>query len=144
MLDVLVGIEAGVLGGLVMLGCYVLAAPLLGQPWWSVPNLLGSCALHGGSVLSEPGAATWTGAAMQLTGAGVSGAINGLLTPGDRLFGLFVAAGWYLLCYLFLWKRIAPLMLVHASQPLVIAGYLLYGSVLGWHPQLRALSARHP
>jgi hypothetical protein len=64
--------------------------------------------------------------------AGIGGVLNAMLSPGGRLFGLALAAASYLFCYLYLWKRLA-----HAPQPLVIAGFFVYGSVLGYHPQLR-------
>jgi hypothetical protein len=57
-----------------------------------------------------------------------------VLTPGGRLFGLGVAIVWYALCYFFLWKKWAPLVLVYGSQPLLITGWFLFGSTLGWHP----------
>jgi hypothetical protein len=118
-LDILVGIEAGVLGGLAMLACFALLSPLLGYPWWLIPNLLSA-------------RSTLTGIASLLVGAGVGGIVNGLLSPGGRLFGLAVAAVAYFVCYLYLWKRLA-----HAPQGLVIAGFFVYGSVLGYHPHLR-------
>jgi hypothetical protein len=34
------------------------------------------------------------------------------------------------------WKKLAPLMLVHGPQPIVIAAFFLYGSAIGWHPHL--------
>lgn len=118
-----------------MLLCFALICPLLGYPWWLIPNLLSARVFT--RVLLQPGMATLTGAASLLLGTGIVGAFNGLFTPGGRLFGLAVAAASYLFCYWFLWKKLAPLMLLHAPQPLVIAGFFVYGSVLGYHPQLR-------
>jgi hypothetical protein len=59
--------------------------------------------------------------------------MNGILTPGGRLFGLGMAAAWYLFCYLFVWKRLAPGLYLYSLQPLIMVGYFLYGSVLGMH-----------
>jgi hypothetical protein len=138
LLDVLVGIEAGVLGGLLMLACLMLLSPLIGQPWWFILNLFAST-LYGESPRQGPGMLTVMGAALQLVACGLVGALNALVTPGGRLFGLALAAAWYVLCYLFLWKRFAPLVLVYGSQPLLIAAYFLFGSTLG---QQRNLAAR--
>jgi hypothetical protein len=81
---------------------------------------------------------TCFGSALHIVGAGLVGAINGVLTPGGRLFGLAMAGLWYLLCYVFVWKRIAPGLLLHTPQAVLIAGWFLYGSVLGWHAHLVA------
>jgi hypothetical protein len=136
-LDILVGIQAGTLGGIAMLVWLSLMSPLIGQPWWLNMNLFASHFYTDGQVNSGFGMVTAVGAALQITAAGVVGALNGLLTPGGRLFGLAVAAAWYLLCYIFLWKRAAPLVLIHGSQPLLLVGYFVYGSAIGWHPNLR-------
>jgi hypothetical protein len=134
-LDILAGIETGILGGLAMLLCFAVLSPLLGHGWWLIPNLLASRTWS--RALLSPGMATVVGVATLLLSAGVVGAVNGVLHRGGRLFGLGVAAAWYLFCYLFFWKRVAPLMLVHAPQPVVVAGFFVYGSILGWHPHLR-------
>ena len=135
-LDILVGIEAGVFGGLLMLLWFALASPLMGQPWWLIPNLIASKVYGGRAHLLGAGTATVFGCALQVATAGLVGGINGVLTPGNRLFGLFVAAVWYSLCYFFIWKRVSPGLLAHAPAPVLIAGYFIYGSVLGWHPHL--------
>jgi hypothetical protein len=137
-LNLLVGIELGVAGGAVMLLWFALISPLMGHPWWFIPNLLASYFYYAGDVRFGPGMVTVVGSAVHLCAAGLVGAANGVITPGGRLFGLGIALVWYLACYLFLWKRFAPMMLVHASQPVLMAGYFLYGSTLGWHQHLVA------
>jgi hypothetical protein len=135
-LDVVVGLEAGVLGGLGMLVWFALVMPLLGQPWYLMPNLFAARFYADRNVLLSPGLATFTGAAWLILSGGIVGIVNGLLTPGGRLFGLAVAGSWYVFSYLFVWKRLAPLLLVYVPQPVLIVGFLVYGSVIGWHPQL--------
>lgn len=134
------GIEAGIIGGLAMLAWFALITPLLGKPWWLIPNLLASKLYPDRYVLLGPGIVTVVGTAYLLLSAGLVGIVNGVLTPGGRLFGLALAAAWYVFCYLFVWKRLAPLMFVYAPQPLVVAAFFLYGSAIGWHPQLLALA----
>jgi hypothetical protein len=133
LLDILVGIEAGIIGGVAMLAWFCLTTPLLGLPWWLIPNLLGNSFYGGRGALVGPGFITCVGASVQLVAAGVVGAMNGILTPGGRLFGLGMAAAWYLFCYLFVWKRLAPGLYLYSLQPLIMVGYFLYGSVLGMH-----------
>jgi hypothetical protein len=137
-LDAVAGIQIGVIGGLIMLAWLAASAPLIGQPWWTTINLLASHYYNAGVVRSGPGMATASGAALQIVACGVVGAIAGLLTPGGRLFGILIALLWYLLGYFLLWKKQVPLLAIYGSQPLVIIGYFLYGSALGWHPYIAA------
>ncbi len=134
--DILVGIEAGILGGAIMLGWFALMAPLLDEPWWSMPNRLGS-ALFAGATRSGFGLVTLAGVAVHLCTSGLAGAVHGILTPGGRLFGLGFTAALYLINYLLLWKKVGPALL-YAPQPLLFAGYFLFGSVLGQHSRLLA------
>jgi hypothetical protein len=138
LIDLLVGIEVGVLGAFVALAWFAIISPVVGQPWWIIPNLFASALYSEYHVRAGASAVTWVGAAIHVVVSGMIGAINGLLTPGGRLFGIVVATTAYVVCYLWLWKRIAPLMLVYASQPVVIAGCFMFGSVLGWHPWFAA------
>jgi hypothetical protein len=135
-LDILAGIEIGVIGGIIMLLWLALCAPLVGQPWWSIVNLLASHSYSARVVRGGPGMVTLSGIALQIAAAGVVGAITGFLTSGGRLFGLAVTLVWYTLCYTFFWKRYAPLVLIDAPQPLMAVAFFLYGSVLGWHSNL--------
>jgi hypothetical protein len=132
-LDILAGLEIGVIGGIVMLVWLAISAPLLGYPWWSIINLFASHSYGARVVREGPGMVTVAGIAIQIVAAGLIGAITGFLTPGGRLFGLAVTGIWYLLCYTFLWKRYAPLVPIYGPQPLLAIGFFLYGSVLGWH-----------
>jgi hypothetical protein len=133
LLNLLVGVEVGLFGGLVMLAWYALISPILGDPWWLIHNLYASQLYGNRDVRPGPGTVTWVGSALHLIVSGVVGALNGLLTPGGRVFGLGVAGACYLFCYFFLWKRIAPLLLIQASQFVLMSSYILYGSMLGWH-----------
>ena|SRR6185295_3185808 len=135
-LDILAGIEIGVIGGIVMLLWLAISAPVVGLSWWSILNLLASHSYGARIVRGGPGMVTVSGIALQIAAAGLVGAISGFLTGGGRLFGLAVTLAWYALCYTFLWKRYAPLVMVDAPQPLMAVAFFLYGSVLGWHSSL--------
>lgn len=137
-LDILAGIEIGIIGGFVMLLWLAISAPLIGNSWWSVLNLFASHSYGVRLVREGPGMVTVSGIAIQLAAAGLVGAITGFLAPGGRLFGLAVTVAWYVLCYGFFWKRYAPLVAVYGPQPLLAIAFFLYGSVLGWHSDLAA------
>jgi hypothetical protein len=134
--DILFGLQLGVIGGIVMLAWFALICPLVGKPWWLIPNLFASHFYNSREVYLGPGVVTVVGAALQIVMSGVVGCLSGLATPGGRLSGLGSALAWYFFCILFLWKRIAPLMLTSAIQPILWSGYFLYGSALGWHKRL--------
>ena len=121
-----------------MLVFFALITPLSGQPWCLLPNLLGVRGYGGRHALQVPGLATISGAAWIILAAGIVGCVNGLLTRGGKLFSLSIAASWYLISYLLVWKKLAPLVLFYAPQPVVIGGFFVYGSVIGWHPWLLA------
>lgn len=132
-LRALAGIQLGIAGGAVMMAFCAAATPLLGEPWWLIPNLFAS-ALRGPFVFrSGAGWDTIIGISVHMMAAGVVGALAGIAHTGGRLFGVFVALACYLSGYFWLWKRIAPLLLTDAPQPVLAAGYFLYGSALGWH-----------
>ena len=142
-LDMLVGLQLGVLGGILMLAWYVLIAPVLAQPWWTIPNLFASKYYVLRAAVAGPGLVTLSGAALHLTFSGVVGAIAGFVNPGSRLAGLGTALAWYLICYFFLWKRTAPALLYYTPQPVLAIGYFVYGSVLGYYPTaVRAMRDR--
>lgn len=136
-LDLLVGVEAGILGGLVMLVWFGGISFLMGQAWWSIPNLYASEAYRSGDLHRGVGWVTVIGASVHLAMSGVVGAVAGFFNPGGRLFGLGIAIIWYLLSVVFLWKRIAPLVPLYVHYAVLMTGYFLYGSVLGLHTSLR-------
>jgi hypothetical protein len=119
-----------------MLCWYVLAPPVLAQPWWAVPNLLASNHYSLRVLRAGPGIATVTGPALLLVTAGIIGAFTGLAAPGNRLVGLAVALAWYIASLRYLWTRTAPLMTDYSPQALLAFGYFLYGSALGYHAML--------
>ncbi len=133
LLDVIVGLEVGVIGALVTVAWFALISPIIGTPWWLIPNLFASHFYNDIQVRTGAGVVTLVGSAVHVIMSGMIGVINGIFTPGGRLFGLGVAIVWYALCYFFLWKKWAPLLLVYGSQPVLITGWFLLGSTLGWH-----------
>lgn len=142
--NVLYGVQLGVIGGVLMLAWFALISPVMGNPWWLIPNLFASHFYNAQQVYLGPGIVTIVGMALQIATSGLVGCLNGLLTPGGRLWGLGSALLWYLFCLLFLWKRIAPLMLAQAIQPVLWTGYFLFGSTLGWQQYLVRRRIREP
>jgi hypothetical protein len=133
LLGALAGLQLGVVGGLIMLAWYIVMAPVVGQPWWAIPNVLASRYFVYQVLGSGPGFPTLAGASFQLVTAGLVGTIVGLFTPSGRLPALGAAISWYLLSYFLVWRRVAPLAVAYAPQSILAIGYFLYGSALGYH-----------
>jgi hypothetical protein len=136
--DLLLGLQLGVIGGLLMLAWTALVSPIVGHPWWLIPNLMASHFYTPRELYFGPGVVTLVGAAVQVFTSGLVGSMTGIVTPGGRLSGIAMAIAWYLFCLLFLWKRMAPMMLLTPVQPILWTGYFIFGSTLGWHRHLRS------
>jgi hypothetical protein len=143
-LDVIVGVEVGVIAALVTFAWFAIISPIIGHPWWLVPNLFASHFYTGQQVRAGAGVVTLVGTAVHVIFSGLVGVVNGIFTPGGRLFGLGVAIVWYVLCYFVLWKKWAPLVASYGSQPLLMTGWFLFGSTLGWHSWFVEQASRTP
>lgn len=131
----MIGFQLGILGGLIMLAWFMVACPVLGQPWWQIANLWAS--KH--PILRfrlEAGLPTLYGAAIHLIVAGLVGAISGPLLSWSRLTGLLVAFLLYAALYVLWWRRIAPGLVNYSPQAVLQFGYFIYGSTLGLFPWL--------
>jgi hypothetical protein len=82
--DVLLGLELGVIGGVLMLTWSALVCPLTGRSWWLVPNLFASHFYTAREVYDGPGVVTIVGIAVHIFTSGLVGVVNGVVTPaGD-------------------------------------------------------------
>ena len=90
--DLLFGLQLGVMGGILMLIWFALISPILGRPWWLIPNLFASHFYNSREVHLGPGIVTIVGIAVQIVTSGIVGSINGLISPGGRLSGIAAAS----------------------------------------------------
>src|SRR5438270_14049329 len=105
-LDIAVGIETGVIAGAAMLLLLMLVAPLIGQSWWTYPNLFASHYYSAPLVRYGPGMVTVSGVGLQIFWAGVVGGFAGFIAPRGRS-GVLVAMLWFLGCYFIIWRKYA-------------------------------------
>src|SRR5580698_4783023 len=132
------GIEAGVIGGLAMLGLLVSGSLLRGHVWWETFNLLGSTFYGSRAFRLGPSMATISGAALHFTITGAVGALFGLICGGLRerrqLVPLGMMAGilWYYLGNAIFWQRINPLIPRYAFQPVALLSHAVFGACLGF------------
>ncbi len=131
------GIEAGVIGGLAMLGLLVSGSLLRGHVWWETLNLLGSTFYGSRAFRFGPGMATISGAALHFTIAGVVGGLFGLTCGAVRerrhLVPLGMMAGllWYYLADALFWQHVNPLVPRYAYQPVALFSHAVFGACLG-------------
>jgi hypothetical protein len=132
------GIEAGVVGGLAMLGLLAAASMWHRHVWWEIPNLLGSTFYHSRAFYSGPGKATLAGGALQLTISGFVGAIFGVICGNVRtrhrliLLGTLTGLGWFYLANALLWPRLNPLIPLYWPEPAGALSHVLFGACLGY------------
>ncbi len=134
--DILAGLQAGILGGLLMALWLALIAPVLGRPWWFVLNLFASYTYDIRAVRGGAGMATVTGVAIQVLAGGMLGVLMGVLGSANRIAGLAIAMTAYMVCYVYVWKRYTPFVLYSVPQPLFVVGFFLFGSVLSFSSRI--------
>jgi hypothetical protein len=132
------GIEAGVVGGLAMLGVLAAASMWHRHVWWEFPNVLGSTFSRTRTLYYGLGKTTVAGGALQLTITGLVGAIFGVTCGHVRsrhrliLLGTLAGVGWFYLANALVWPRLNPLIPLYWPEPAAVLSHLLFGACLGY------------
>ncbi len=132
------GIEAGVVGGIAILGALAAASMWHRHVWWEFPNILGSTFSHSRALYSGLGKATLAGGALELTMSGLVGAIFGLACGNVRsrhrlmLLGTLAGLGWFFLANILVWPRLNPLIPLYWPEPAAVLSHVLFGACLGY------------
>jgi hypothetical protein len=145
----LAGIQAGVVGALILLGYLALDSKWHGRSVWTVPNLLASTFYGEAAYRQGFGSRTSAGLALLLVVYGLLGALFGLVIRDDSarlritLFGLIYGTAWFFLSFNWLWKFVNPIVPIYSPDRAMLVGHILYGGVLGsrFPRYLRAMSA---
>jgi hypothetical protein len=134
------GLQAGTLAGLAMLAWIMTGAWVQGQSFWTIPNLL-AYTFHGARMYRPDFVSrTWSGLAFHFLFAAILGVVFALVLPralhsgSAAIFGAIFSLALYAVAGVWLWDQINPPMNVYARQPFVLAGYVLYGVLLGSVP----------
>lgn len=137
------GIQMGVLGGLVMLGWFLLASALRGHPTWTVPNLLGLLIRDEGVLRRGFSQDALTGLALLISTGGVTGALFGVAAGGAgrrrRMLLMGIAAGLaiFQVSSVLVFRRLGAVAWIYSSRESFLVGHLLFGLVLGCYPLQR-------
>lgn len=140
-LAVLAGLETGVLGGVALLGWYALSSLAAGQAAWDVPARLGAASRGAAFWPGRLGFDAATGVSMHIAGAGVAGALFGLVARGVTslrrhfLLGMLFGLAWYYVLDQILLRSAGAGAYPFLFRRPVIAGYALFGLFLALYPR---------
>lgn len=140
--SVTAGFEAGILGGLVLVGWLLLVADWQRQTPWTVLNLFGGAFYPELSFRIDYSQAALPGLALVLFSSGCTGILFGLMVAPIEsvrrrvLFGFLISLCWFYLSFALCWKRYNPPLFHYAGREMFLVGHLLLGAMLGLQPQL--------
>lgn len=144
----LAGLQAGIVGALILIGWLALSSAWYRRSVWMVPNLLSSTFYGEPAFRSGFRLTTFAGLALLLFIYGILGALFGLVIrdnhsrAGVILLGFLFGTGWYFISFGLLWKHWNPLVMLYSPDRAMLVGHVLYGGVLGRLPvYLRAMHA---
>lgn len=135
----LAGIEAGVLGALVIFAFLAAGSLLNGRSIWVEPNLFATTFYGGGVYRNHMVRASWTGLALLVVVYGGLGGLWGSIWREQRRrwLGLYGAMAGLLVYYLFfdvLWQHVNPLVPAYAPDRQLQIAHVLWGVVLARSP----------
>lgn len=133
----LAGIQAGIVGALVLLGYLAVDSAWHRRSVWMVPNLLASTFYGESAYQAGFRVRTSAGLALLLVLYGLLGLLFALTVRdhGTRMrvlmAGLIYGTGWFFLSFDILWKHVNPLVHLYSPDRAMLVGHLLYGGALG-------------
>lgn len=136
----LAGLEAGVLGSLLMLGWLMLGSIWLRRSIWTIPNLMATSMYGPGAYSNRYGRSSLAGAALIIVLYGLLGALWGAFwkdrqAPFLRVAGAITGLVVYAVLFGFVWKHARPLISLYAPDRQMEMGHLLWGLVLARSPR---------
>src|ERR1035438_7357615 len=115
----LAGLQAGVLGALIMFVCLMLGSLWYGRSIWVVPNLFSTTFFGSGAYRNHLLSTSWAGVALIVAIYGLLGTVWGCVWRDERkpwlaLYGAIAGLAVYFLFNDFLWRHINPLVTLYA------------------------------
>ncbi|MDQ1469531.1 MAG: hypothetical protein QOJ99_1011 [Bryobacterales bacterium] len=136
----LAGLEAGVLGALLMTGWLMLASVWLHRSVWSVPNLFATVFYGPEAYVNAFVHSSLSGVALLLVIYGALGVLWGVVWqekrhPFLRLVGAFAGLLVYTLFFNFIWPHTKPLVSLYAPNRQLEVAHMLWGIMLAASPR---------
>ena len=133
------GLEAGVLGALVMLACVMAGSLWDHKSIWVVPNLFATTFYGGSAYRNQLLRTTWSGVAFVVAVYGGLGVLWGCIWRDERkhwlaLYGAILGLAVYFVFYDFMWKHANPLVVLYAPDRQLQVGHVLWGLILARSP----------
>jgi hypothetical protein len=144
---ILAGLDAGVIGGILVLIWLSFMARIQGDYWWAKWNVAGAL-FYGDRVYSMGwGRASLAGAACLLLVYALLGLLFSLLARVrgygfNLLLGLTIALTWYLAAELFIWSRLNPGAPRYFHAIVMLPANVLFGlALVRFAPRFRRIAA---
>jgi hypothetical protein len=142
--DALAGLQAGVLGALLMIGWLMLCSVSMRRSIWIVPNLFATIFYGPGAYQNQFLRSSWPGIALMLAIYGVGGLVWGVLCgvlrqaerrpPFLPLFGAIAGLLVYYIFFDLIWRHADPLIPLYAPDRQLQVAHVLWGIVLARAP----------
>jgi hypothetical protein len=135
----LAGLQAGVLGALVLVACLMIGSLWNGRSVWVVPNLFATTFFGSDVYRNQLLRTSWTGIALTVVAYGALGAFWGCIWRDQRkpwlgLYGAVAGLCAYFLLYGAVWRHVNPLLTLYAPDRQLQLGHVLWGIVLARSP----------
>jgi hypothetical protein len=135
----LAGLQAGVLGALVLVACLMTGSLWNGRSIWVVPNLFATTFFGSDVYRNQLLRTSWTGIALIVAVYGLLGVLWGCIWRDQRkkwlgFYGAVAGLCVYFFLYDFLLLHVKPLISLYAPDRQLQLGHLLWGVVLARSP----------
>jgi hypothetical protein len=136
----LAGLEAGVLGALVILACLMIGSLWDRRSVWVTPNLFATTFYGIDAYRNQLLRTSWAGAALLIAIYGVLGIVWGCIWRDRRrpwmvLYGAIAGIATYYIFFDFIWKHANPLFVLYAPNLQLQIGHLFWGMILAQSPK---------
>jgi hypothetical protein len=136
----LAGLQAGVLGALLMLALIMVGSVFDRRSIWVVPNLFASTFYGGDAYRNEFLRSSWAGAAVFIAIYGALGIPWGCVwreasRPRLTLYGAVFGIAVYYVLFHFVWRRANGLIVLYAPVKTIVLGHVLWGMILARSPR---------
>ena len=135
----LAGLQAGVLGSLLLIGCLMAGSELNHRSIWAGPNLFATLFFGSGVYRNEYLRTSLVGVALLIAIYGALGVLWGMVwrenqRSGLALFGAICGLLTYFVFFHLIWRYVSPVISLYASSRQLEVGHVLWGMALSKSP----------